>query len=269
MTVFQQPLWGFEFTYPDDWVHQTLGDVEGFAELAAALEPGYAGDRAGHLLVRPEWNAALQPVEPLWGRHMGWTAGLIGAKRVGSADWQMGGASGLEAEISLPKESPLRLWSGILARDFLVLQFMVAHPKADRARFEPLVSRLIASLRFVPGGAGGAETALGVPLPPGYVPMDPRQVIPDIGEDARWSAYDGASPVGALQAFYLREVMARGWTVDEFMPFPADTGLGFARLKLHRGEATVTVGLMPVGAERVTVASPAKIVIKRGGPPEG
>jgi hypothetical protein len=263
MTIFQHPLWGFEFTYPADWVHSTVGDVEGFAEVAAALEPGYSGEKSGHLLVRPEWNATLQAVEPLWGRHMGVTAGLIGAKRVGSAAWQMGGAVGLEAEIALPKVSSLRLWSGILARDFLVLHFMVTHPKDDRARFEPLVTRLIASLRFVPAVTGLAVEMLGLPLPPGYVPMDPRQVIPDIADVAPWSAYDGESPVGALQAFYLREVAAHGWTVDEFMPFPADTGLGFARFKLHMGEAAVMVGLMPVGAERVTVASPAKIVVKQ------
>jgi hypothetical protein len=263
MTIFQHPLWGFEFTYPADWVHLTLGEVEGFAELAAALEPGYAGEKPGHLLVKAEWNATLQPVEPLWGRHMGVTAGLIGAKRVGSAAWQMAGAVGLEAEIALPKLSNLRLWSGILARDFLVLHFMVTHPKDDRARFEPLVTKLIASLRFVPAVEGLAGAANGLPLPPGYTPMDPRQVIPDIADTAPWSAYGGDSPIGALQAFYLREAVAHGWTVDEFLPFPADTGLGFARFRLKKDGAAVMVGLMPVGDERVTVASPAKIVVKQ------
>jgi hypothetical protein len=263
MTIFQQTFWGYEFTYPDDWVHQTLGDVEGFAELAAALEPGYTGEKAGHLLVKAEWNATLQPVGPLWGQHMGTTAGLIGAKRVGSAAWQMGGAVGLEAEIALSKLSPLRLWSGILARDFLVLHFMVTHAKDDRARFEPLVTKLIASLRFVPAIEGLAVDPHGLPLPPGYASMDPRQVIPDIPDVTLWSAYGGQSPVGALQAFYLREVVAYGWEVDEFMPFPADTGLGFARFRLKRNDAAVMVGLMPVGAERVTASSPANIVIKQ------
>ena len=163
MTIFQHTLWGYELTYPADWVHLTLGEVEGFAELAAALEPGYAGEKSGHLLVKAEWNATLQPVEPVWGRHMGVTAGLIGAKRVGSAPWQMGGATGLEAEIALPKESKLRLWSGVLARDFLMLHFMVTHAKEERAHFEPLVTKLIASLRFVPAIDGLAVDPLSGP----------------------------------------------------------------------------------------------------------
>ena len=263
MPIFQHLLWGYEFTYPADWVHLTLGDVEGFAEHAEALVPGYTGERSGHLLVKAEWNAALQPVEPLWGRHMGVTAGLIGAKRVGSAPWQMGGAVGLEAELSMPKLSNIRLWSGILARDFLVLHFMVTHPKDDRPRFEPLVTKLIASLRFVPSVRDRAVEEQGLPLPPGYARIDPRQVIPDIADPAPWSAYGGDSPVGALQAFYLREGAALGWTVEEFLPFPADTGLGFARFRLKKDEAAVMVGLMPAGDETVTVSSPANIVIKR------
>jgi len=263
MTTFQHTLWGYELTYPADWVHLTLGDVEGFAEIAGALEPGYTGEKSGHLLVKAEWNAALQPVEPLWGRHMGVTAGLIGAKRVGSAPWQMGGAVGLEAELSMPKVSNVRLWSGILARDFLVLHFMVTHPKDDRARFEPLVTKLIASLRFVPAIAGLVVEAQGLPLPPGYALTDPRRVIPDIADPAPWSAYGGQSPVGALQAFYLREAVAHGWTVEEFLPFPLDTGLGFARFRLKKDDTAVMMGLMPAGAERVTVSSPASIVIKR------
>jgi hypothetical protein len=170
---------------------------------------------------------------------------------------------GLEAEISLPKLSNLRLWSGILARDFLVLHFMVAHPRDDRPRFEPLVTRLIASLRFVPGIPGLAVEALGLPLPPGYTAMDPRQVIPDIADPAPWSAYGGESSVGALQAFYLRELVAGGWAVEEFSPFPADTGLGFARFRVSKDGAAAMVGLMPAGDERVTVSSPARIVIKQ------
>jgi len=263
MTIFQDVLWGYELTYPADWVHLTLGQVEGFAELAAALEPDYTGEKSGHLLVKAEWNAALQPVEPLWSQHIGFTAGLIGAKRVGSAPWHMGGAAGLEAEIALPKLSNLRLWSGILARDFLVLHFMVAHPKDDRARFEPLVTKVIASLHFVPAIPGLAVEANGLPLPPGYAPIDPRQVIPDIADAAPWSAYGGYSPVGALQEFYLREAIAHGWTVEELVPFPADTGLGFARLRLKKDGEALMVGLMPAGDESVTASSPANIVIKR------
>jgi hypothetical protein len=266
MPIFQQPLWGYAFTYPDDWTHRSLGDVEGFAARPEALAPGYAGAQAGHLLVKAEWNAALRPVEPLWAQHMGLTAGMMGAKRVGSAPWQMGGAAGLEAEIALPKQTNLRLWSGILARDFIVLHLMVVHPKDEREWFEPPVTKLIASLRFPSTVAGVTVTPAGLPLPPGYGPVDPLSLIPDIADPEHWQAYSGQSAIGALQAFYLREVVAQGWTIDEFVPFPADAGLGFARLKLHRGAAAATVGLMPglqpSGEEKVTSDSDAQVVIK-------
>lgn len=262
MAVFQQALWGYALTYPDDWVHRSLGEVEGFAALPEALEPGYAGERAGHLLVKAEWNAMLQPVEPLWAQHMGTTAGMIGAKKVGSAPWQMGGASGLEAEIVLSKQTNMRLWSGILARDFLALHFMVAHPKEERAWFEPQATRLIASLRFLAKVEGVTVNADGLPVPSGYAPAKAQQIIPDITDPERWKAYAGGSAVGALQAFYLREVAAQGWTIDEFAPFPADTDLGFARLKLRRGEISAVVGLMPSGGGPVSATSPAQVVIK-------
>ena len=182
----------------------------------------------------------------------------------------MGGAVGLEAEIALPKLANLRLWSGILALDFLVLHLMVTHPKAGREQFEPPVTKLIASLRFPSTVAGVITNEMGLPLPPGYAPVDPLSIIPDIADPEHWQAYGGPSAVGALQAFYLREVVAQGWAVDEFVPFPTDADLGFARLKLHRGETSVTVGLMPgltpglapVGEGKVTSASPANIVIK-------
>ena len=44
---------------------------------------------------------------------------------------------------------------------------------------------------------GLAVDPLGLPLPPGYTPMDPRQVIPDIADLAPWSAYAGQSPRSA------------------------------------------------------------------------
>jgi hypothetical protein len=266
MAIFQHPLWGYEFTYPDDWAHRSLGDVDGFAARPEALEPGYAGEKSGHLLVKAEWNAALQPVEPLWAQHMGLTAGMMGAKRVGSAPWQMGGAVGLEAEIALPKQTNLRLWSGILARDFIVLHLMVAHPKEEREWFEPLVTRLIASLRFPPTVAGVTTTPAGIPLPPGYTPVDPYRIIADLADPKPWQAFGGQSAVGALQAFYLREAAAQGWAIDEFVPFPLEAELGFARLKLHKGGVIAIVGLMPgtasAGEAKVTSDSEAKVVIK-------
>ncbi len=263
MAIFQHIFWGYTLTFPEEWVHRTLGEVEGFAARAEALESGYAGEQAGHLLVKAEWNAALQPVEPPWAQQMGTTAGMIGAKKVGSAPWQMAGATGLEAEFVLSKQTNLRLWSGLLARDFLVLHFMVAHPKEERAWFEPLATRLIASLRFLPTVEGVTVNAAGLPVPPGYGPVDARQIIPDLTEPQRWQAYGGpGATMGALQAFYLRELVALGWTMDEFVPFLAPVDLGFARFTLRRGETSAVVGLMPAGAAPLTAASPAQVVIK-------
>jgi hypothetical protein len=60
MPGFQHLLWGYELTYPVDWVHQTIGDAEGFASIPEAFEAGYEGPNAGHLLVRAEWNGTRQ-----------------------------------------------------------------------------------------------------------------------------------------------------------------------------------------------------------------
>src|SRR5512147_2380879 len=128
MKIFQHELWGYELTYPDDWTHRTIQDKEAFAFLAEALEPGYEGTNAGYLMVKAEWNCARKPIEPLWNRHIGLTAGMLSAKKVGSAPWRMGGATGLEAEIVLPTKSSRRLWTGILSKDLTVLHFLVTHP---------------------------------------------------------------------------------------------------------------------------------------------
>ena len=65
MSVFQHVLWGYELTYPDNWVHQTTGAVEAFAAISEALTPDYSGEYSGQILVRGEFNCARQPIGPL------------------------------------------------------------------------------------------------------------------------------------------------------------------------------------------------------------
>ena len=149
MAVFQHVLWGYELTYPDNWAHQTQEGVEAFAITSQALAPDYVGPDSGQILVRAEWNCAHQPIQPLWNRHIGMLASWLGAKQVGSALWRMGGASGIEAEIVLPKKDNRRLWTGILERNLIVLHFVVIHMKEERSSFEPLATQVISSL-FLP-----------------------------------------------------------------------------------------------------------------------
>ncbi len=89
-------------------------------------------------------------------------------------------------------------------RDFRVLHFMVTHPKEARADFEPAVTKVISSLRF-PNRILGIKTSReGIPLPPGYEAVDPKNILPDVSDPANWRAYSGTAGIGALQAFYLR-----------------------------------------------------------------
>ncbi|HET9915114.1 MAG TPA: hypothetical protein VFQ13_24700, partial [Anaerolineales bacterium] len=149
MAVFRHILWGYELTYPDHWTHQSVQDADAFAPPVPsippeetggfdALDPDHEGSSASQLLIRGEWNWERQPIEPLWNRHIGMLAGMLGARQVGSAPWKLGDATGLEAEIVLPKKDNRRLWTGILMRDFRVLHFMVSHPKKVREQFEPI-----------------------------------------------------------------------------------------------------------------------------------
>jgi hypothetical protein len=262
MAVFQHVLWGYELTYPDNWVHRTLGNVEGFAPVEEALDEKYQGEQNGHLLVRAEWNGLLQDLQPLWNQHIGLTAGMLGAKNVGAAPWSMGGAQGLEAEIALPKSKNQRLWAGILGRGALVLQFMVLHTLSDRAWFEPLFTSLISSLRFPASLPGLAQDDSGLPLPPGYAPVPPAELVSDIADPHNWRAYRGASSIGALQAFYLREGQHNGRKIESFDSFPGDADLGFARFELRCNDTALTLGLLPYGEERVDSHSPANLVIR-------
>jgi hypothetical protein len=277
MSVFRHILWGYELTYPDHWTHQSVQDADAFAPpvptltaeeadgVMDAVGAGYEGLEAGQLLVRGEWNWERQPIEPLWNRHIGMMAGMIGAKKVGSAPWKLGEATGLEAEIVLPKKDNQRLWTGILMRDFRVLHFMVTHPKEIRDQFQPIATKVISSLRFPNRILGIKTNREGIPVPPGYKAVAPESVLTDIADPANWRAYSGQAGIGALQAFYLREGPIHNWEMEEYVPFPSSAELGFARLQLRRREIKITLGMMPYdpsGSGTITASSPANIVFK-------
>ncbi len=255
MAIFQHILWGYELTYPEDWTHQSVQDAEAFA-------PGENAN-AGQISIRGEWNWERQSIEPLWIRHIGKLAGMIGAKQVGSAPWRLGEAEGLEAEIVLPKKDNRRLWTGVLKHDFRVLHFMVTHPKESRAQFEPVATKIIFSLRFLNRALGIRTSGEGIPLPPGYKAVDPQSILTDISDPTNWRAYSGKAGIGALQAFYLREAPTHNWKMEEYVPFPGPSELGFARLQLQRREQKIMLGMMPYDSTgTVTSSSPANIVFK-------
>jgi len=262
MKNFQHILWGYELVYPDDWVHKAVGETQAFAENPQALTPGYSGPKSGHLLVSAEWNAFGKPIEPIWKQHIAKVASMIGAKKVASAPWHMGGGIGLEAEIKLPKRDRKRMWVGILMHGLTVLKFVVAHPLEERPTFEPPVTEIIKSLKFPQRMAGVETSSEGLPLPPDYTPIDPTTIIPDIADQHDWRAYDGSGEVGALQAFYVREAPIFGWQIEEYLPFPGDTGLNFARLRMRRNERQVILGIMPFGEQEDAAANPGKLAVK-------
>ncbi len=259
--IFQHPLWGYQLSYPDDWVHRTIGAIEGFARTPEALEEGPGFEQGGHLLVRADWNGMLQPVDKLWSQHLAQTGGLIGAKNIGSAPWELGGASGYEAEVVLPKKENRRLWAGILAFNFIVLQMALEHPREERPIYQPAVTEILKTLRFLRSVEGISANACDFPLPPEYRPVQPRSIVPDVPEDQLWEAYTGSASAGELQAFYLRETQARGWKLEEMAPFPGPFELGFARMRFKREGSTAILGIMPQGAD---TASPAGVVIRLG-----
>jgi hypothetical protein len=101
-----------------------------------------------------------------------------------------------------------------------------------------------------------------LPLPPGYAPADPLHFLPDIDDASRWRAYDGESPIGALQAFYWRETAAHGWRAGEYAPYPGDGQLGFARLTVEKNRQRAVIGLLPFGEGRSPGDHPARVVVK-------
>jgi len=262
MAIYQNALWGYQLTMPDSWIRKDFDEVVGFAANPEAFETGYHGPDSGHILVRGEWNATGQKIEPLWTQHIAKLAGIIGAKQVGSAPWRMAGASGLEAEIVLPKRENKRLWTGILSRGLTVLHFMVMHELEEKETFEPIATQVISSLAFLGHAPAVSTSEMELPLPPGYNPSDPARIVSDIPNPTNWKAYEGNSSMGALQAFYVREAIYYGWQISSYVPFPGDSDLGFARLQLQKGSLNAMLGIMPDGTDQATADSQARIVIK-------
>ena len=262
MAIYQNALWGYQLILPDSWIQKDFNEVVGFAANPDAFQTGYHGPDSGHILVRGEWNASGQKIEPLWAEHIAKMAGIIGAKQVGSAPWNMAGAHGLEAEIVLPKRENKRLWTGILSRGLTVLHFMVMHELEEKDTFEPIATRVISSLAFLGHAKAVNASEMELPLPPGYTSTDPTQIVTDIPNPTNWKAYEGASSVGALQAFYMREAIYYGWQISSYVPFPGDSELGFARLQLQKGSLSAMLGIMPGDTGQADANSPARIVIK-------
>ena len=259
MAIFQNPLWGFELTYPDEWIHKSHADTDGFAKNIEAFDhAGAVNEQAAHMLVRGEWNGRREPIAPLWNQHITKLSIMLGAKKLGASPFSMGGANGFEAEIQLPRRQNRRLWAGILARDTVILHFMVSHPKEERTDFEPRATQIISSLQFLDRVKGLSVNEKGLPLPPNYVSVDPAGLVPDAQNDERWQAYDGSSDIGALQAFYFRELPRHGWEISEFIPFPNQVGIDFARLRIHKGDLTATFGILPTAEKKPQ----GKIVVK-------
>ena len=166
MSHFEQLLWGYGLTFPDDWIHRAFPEAEGFAADLRGLVPDAAGAGSGHILIQAEWNGHRLPVAPLWSAHIARFATMVGAKQVAASPWAMAGASGFEAEIAMSKKEEKRLWVGILSREATVFKFMVVHPMQDRPWFEPAVTEILKSLQFVDRVHGVQVHESGLPLPP-------------------------------------------------------------------------------------------------------
>lgn len=244
-------FWGYGITYPDFWIYKATGDSVYFAASQDCLDPLYEEPDAGFIAIRGEWNWAKKDIRPLWTENIGMVAGFMGAKDIGSAPWRLGGATGLEAEIVLPKKENRRLWTGILSHDFIVLHFMVSHPKIVRETFEPMATSVISSLKFTAPKIAMEKTVEGISIPPGYHVVDPKSVLDDIDDQANWRAYDGDASIGALQSFYVRELPANNWEILEYVPFTPLSELGFARYKIKKGDLYLTLGLLPARTDDV------------------
>ena len=252
MPAFVHPLWGYALDYPEGWVWREDGEVVAFAPHQAALEVTYDGPQAGHLVIRPELNPYLQPLDRLWTQYITRIGIMRGAKKMGAAPLKVGALQGYEAELLLPRKQGRRLWVGLLAAAGMILHVALTHRVEEKGYFQPLASRMVQSLRFVSHTPGGGTTEEGVPLPPGYRPVAPQEVLPDATPEQGWSAYRGEAPIAALQAFYLRELPYHGWQMTAYYPFPnRDPAVTFAGFSVEREGRQGLVALVPHGADPV------------------
>ena len=247
MKLFQHQLWGYQIQLPEEWQHQRFASRDGFALDPNAFEPDYQGDTLAQVLIHGEWNSLKKPVVEIWQRHLGKVSLMLGAKNLASASWEMAGARGYEVEIKLPKKNPQRLWTGILENGLLVLSFLALHWKDRREEMEPVLSRIIASLKYLKGVDDLPQTEWDFPLPSGAESANPLSIVADIPDPENWQAYLTEHSPGALQAFYTRELPNLGWEITRYVPYPNPGELPFARVLIMKEGVEYSLGIMPVG----------------------
>jgi hypothetical protein len=262
MTRFRQMVWGYQLDYPDGWAHRTIQDVEGFGLSLQALEPDADGPGSGHLLIQTEWNGIRLPIDRVWDTHIAKVAAMVGAHRLGSAPWTMGGGSGYEAEIVLPKKADTRLWVGVLARELVLLKLMVAHPVEDRPWFEPQVTELLRSLRILNQVDGVPVDKTGIPVPPDCHEIEPAEALSDLPDPKAWRVLESPHSFEGLHAFYAREAPAHGWQIESFESFPNQRDPGFSRVRLSKDERVLALGLLPYREDPATAGWLGRIAIK-------
>jgi len=262
MRAYQNVLWGYSLTYPDGWTIAEDGDAVILTTDAETYPTPRAEEEQGRVMIRPEWNPDRVEAQKLWNLHIGKIAGVIGAKRVGAAPWQLGALKGMEAELAMPKKDPLRLWTGILLHDRTIFHLLVTHHKLDREWFEPLATSIIRSLRVHAPAAKPGEELL-FPLPPGYSPVSPGDVLDDIADASAWQAFRGTATVAALQAFYTRELPSAGWDIAGYDPLPGTQEPGFARFALEREGVQVVLGILPTGDDMPPSTQVGTIILRQ------
>ena len=224
MQVFQQHFWGYEVSYPEDWVHAAHGDVEAFGMHEQALDLNYDGKGMGYLLIRCELNPYQSPIAPLWSKYLARVAVMHSAKNVGSSPFRVGNMEGFEAELVLPRRENKRLWVGILSAGGILLHLMVLHRKTEFDAFQPIVSGMVSSLRFAESVSDLRVTPRGMPIPKGSVSAPAEEIFPEAESLApyteSWDAFRTDAPIDALQIFYLREAPVHGWELLAYSPFP-------------------------------------------------
>jgi len=262
MSRYQNFLWGYSLTYSDEWTMQEDDDAVILTAPVESYPKPRADEHQGRVMIRPEWNPEHVEVQKLWSLHIGKIAGVIGAKRLGAAPWQLGALTGMEAELAMPKKDPLRLWTGILQHDRTIYHLLVTHHKLDRDWFEPQATNIIRSLR-VHAPAAVQDEELTFPLPPGYQSVNPLDIIEDIDDASAWQAFTGSATVAALQAFYARELPSAGWNIVDYDPLPGPAEPGFARFALQRSDVHLVLGILPIGDDSPPSTQAGTIMLRQ------
>ncbi len=255
MPTFTQPLWGYALEYPKGWAYRDDGEVTAFASRPEALDPDYQGEGMGYLLIRPEFNPFLLPIEPRWSQYITKIAIMRGAKKLGASEMEVGNLRGYEAELLLPRKLDRRLWVGLLAAGGLILHLMVTHRKEERHLFQEEASRMVSSLRFVAHEASARPGPYGVPLPQAAQTVPLRQILADVQpDDPRWATFYLPASPPAAQVFFLREAPYDGWEVTELYPYPnIKAPYPFGRMRLEKDGQEVLIAFLPREDDKHTV----------------